>query len=70
MGMIDEQYKHHTLKEVVRQKEELFKELLDCKDEIRKLKKLLELNMRDFWELIDQRDWYYSLSELNKKRKV
>ena len=27
--------------------------------EIRQLEKLLELNMKDFWEVVDQRDWYY-----------
>jgi hypothetical protein len=27
--------------------------------EIRQLEKILELNMKDFWEVVDQRDWYY-----------
>jgi hypothetical protein len=27
--------------------------------EIRQLEKLLELNMKDFWDVCDQRDWYY-----------
>jgi hypothetical protein len=58
MGMIDKQYKN-TLQVCIEQKQELFEELLECKDKIRMLEKLLELNMKDFWEMCDQRDWYY-----------
>jgi hypothetical protein len=68
MGMIDAQLRNHTLKVCIQQKQELFEELLEAKDKIKMLEKLLELNMRDFWEMVDQRDWYYDLSELNKKR--
>lgn len=32
---------------------------IDLRKEIRQLEKLLELNMKDFWEVVDQRDWYY-----------
>jgi hypothetical protein len=32
---------------------------VDLRKEIRQLEKLLELNMKDFWEVVDQRDWYY-----------
>jgi hypothetical protein len=31
----------------------------ETKEEIKKLDKLLELNMNDFWDICDQRDWYY-----------
>ena len=58
MGMIDQQYKN-TLQVCIEQKEELFKELLDYKDKVRMLEKLTELNMNDFWDVVDQRDWYY-----------
>lgn len=27
--------------------------------EIRMLEKLIELNMKDLWDIADQRDWYY-----------
>jgi len=27
--------------------------------ELRMLEKLIELNMKDFHEVVDQRDWYY-----------
>ena len=57
--MIDEQLKHFTLKTVIKQKEELFIELLECKDKIRMLEKLIELNMNDLHNIADQRDWYY-----------
>lgn len=39
------------------------KEICDKIEEIWKenqmLKKLLDLNMNDFWDVVDQRDWYY-----------
>jgi hypothetical protein len=31
---------------------------VSLRKEIRQLEKLLELNMKDFWEVVDQRDWY------------
>ena len=67
MGMIDRQYKN-TLQLCIKHKEELFYELLEAKDKIKMLEKLLELNMKDFWEMVDQRDWYHNLYTLNKKR--
>ena len=27
--------------------------------ELRMLEKLIELNMKDLWDIADQRDWYY-----------
>lgn len=56
--MIDKQYKN-TLQVCIEQKQELFNELLEYKDKVRMLEKLLELNMKDFWEMCDQRDWYH-----------
>ena len=58
MGMIDKQYKN-TLQVCIEQKNELFKELLEYKDKVRMLEKLIELNMKDLWDIADQRDWYY-----------
>jgi hypothetical protein len=58
MGMIDRQYKN-TLQVCIEQKQELFEELLECKDRIRMLEKLIELNMKDLHDIADQRDWYY-----------
>ena len=45
MGMIDQQYKDHKLKEALKT--------------IEMLEKLIELNMNDLWDIADQRDWYY-----------
>lgn len=45
MGMIDQQYKDHELKEALKT--------------IKMLEKLMELNMNDLWDIADQRDWYY-----------
>ncbi len=39
--------------------DELDEENKRLKKEVQKLEKLIELNMRDFWEMTDQRDWYY-----------
>jgi len=58
MGMIDKQYKN-TLQVCIEQKEALFNELLEAKNKIRMLEKLIELNMKDLWDIADQRDWYY-----------
>jgi len=52
MGMIDAQYKDQVLRDTLKENERL-------KEEIVKLDKLLELNMKDFWDVCDQRDWYY-----------
>ena len=45
MGMIDEQCKDFKLKQ--------------AQKEIGLLEKLLELNMKDFHDVVEQRDWYY-----------
>lgn len=44
--MIDQQYKDHELKKALMT--------------IKMLEKLIELNMKDFHEVVDQRDWYYN----------
>ena len=46
MGMINEQYKDYELKKALKR--------------IEMLEKLIELNMNDFWDVVDQRDWYYN----------
>lgn len=45
MGMIDQQYKDYELKKALKT--------------IEMLEKLIELNMKDLWEIADQRDWYH-----------
>jgi len=52
MGMIDAQYRDQIYRDTLKENERL-------KEEIVKLDKLLELNMKDFWDICDQRDWYY-----------
>ena len=44
-GMIDEQCKFFKLKQ--------------AQEEIGLLEKLLELNMKDFHDVVEQRDWFY-----------
>ncbi len=71
--MIDEQYKDFILKDYERLKEdlELYKKVnLDLRKELTMCEKLVELNMKDFWELVDQRDWYYEeYQKLKEKSK-
>ncbi len=66
LGMIDEQYKSSFVKqmeeEIKRLQEDLslYKKVnLDLRKELTMLEKLVELNMKDFWNVCDQRDWYY-----------
>jgi hypothetical protein len=40
---------------------------VSLRKEIRQLEKLLELNMKDFWDVCDQRDWYYEEYQKLKK---
>lgn len=54
MGMIDQQYKDNELKKALKK--------------IDMLEKLVELNMKDFWEVVDQRDWYYEQYQKAKKK--
>ena len=52
MGMIDKQMKDQKLKDTLKENERLKKEVI-------MLEKLIELNMKDLWDIADQRDWYY-----------
>lgn len=50
------------LKEVERLKDdlELYRKVnLDLRKELTMLEKLNELNIKDLWDIADQRDWYY-----------
>jgi hypothetical protein len=40
---------------------------IDLRKEIRMLEKLIELNMKDLWDIADQRDWYYEEYQKLKK---
>jgi hypothetical protein len=39
--------------------DELDEENKRLKKEVKMLEKLIELNMKDLWDISDQRDWYY-----------
>jgi hypothetical protein len=43
---------------IIRQQVE--KENKELKRENQMLEKLIELNLKDLWDIVDQRDWYYS----------
>ena len=48
---------------------ELYKKVnIDLRKEIRMLEKLIELNMKDLWEIANQRDWYYEEYQKLKNR--
>ncbi len=64
--MIDEQYKDQIIKDLRKELERCFRDIklfsevnVSLRKEIRQLETLLELNMKDFWDVCDQRDWYY-----------
>ena len=38
----------------------IIQELKDCQLNCNHLKKIIELNLNDLWDIVDQRDWYYS----------
>lgn len=44
--MVDQQFKDYKFKEALKK--------------IEMLEKLIELNMKDLWDIADQRDWYYN----------
>ena len=60
MGMIDEQYKDQVLRDTLKENKEL-------KKEVQMLEKLIELNLKDLWDIADQRDWYYGEYQKLKK---
>jgi hypothetical protein len=43
-------------------------ELEKAKEQIEMLEKLIELNMKDLWDIADQRDWYYEEYQKLKNR--
>jgi len=59
VGMIDEQYKDHTIKTLYGCFRDVCKVNVSLRKEIKMLEKLIELNMKDLWDIADQRDWYY-----------
>lgn len=48
--------------------DELDEENKKLKKEVQKLEKLIELNMKDLWDIADQRDWYYEEYQKLKNR--
>ena len=66
IGMIDEQYKVQVIKDLREELQKAFENNtimmevnVKLRKEIRMLEKLIELNMKDLWDIVDQRDWYY-----------
>lgn len=55
MGVIDKQYMDN--------------ELTRALEKIKMLEKLIELNMKDLWDIADQRDWYYEEYQKLKSKK-
>lgn len=45
-------------------------ELVQAREKIKMLEKLIELNMNDFWDVVDQRDWYYNEYQKLKNKKI
>jgi hypothetical protein len=48
--------------------DELDEENKRLKKEVKMLEKLIELNMKDLWDIADQRDWYYEEYQKLKNR--
>ena len=64
--MVDEQYLPQIIKDLREELDKCFKDNsimmevnVKLRKEIRMLEKLIELNMKDLWDITDQRDWYY-----------
>jgi hypothetical protein len=76
--IIDEQYKTHLVKDydalklhnqvLIVGNEELDEENKRLKKEVKMLEKLIVLNMKDLWDIADQRDWYYEEYQKLKNR--
>jgi hypothetical protein len=69
--IIDEQYKTHLVKEYERLKDEveLYKKVnLSLRKELTMCEKLIELNIKDLWNIADQRDWYYEEYQKLKRK--
>jgi len=57
--------KDRIIKDLRKELERCFKDIklfsemnVSLRKEIRQLETLLELNMKDFWDVVEQRDWY------------
>ena len=66
VDMIDQQYQPQIIKDLREELDKAFKDNsimmevnVKLRKEIRMLEKLIELNMKDLWDIADQRDWYY-----------
>jgi hypothetical protein len=59
---LEEQVKECELgiKDLTIIRQQIEKENKELKQEIQMLEKLIELNLKDLWDIVDQRDWYYS----------
>jgi hypothetical protein len=75
MGMIDEQFKDHEFNRLKEENKQLKEEISEWKrmyetllKEATLTEKILELNMNDFWDVVDQRDWYYERHENLRER--
>jgi hypothetical protein len=73
--MIDEQYKDKIIKDLREELERCFRDIrifsevnVSLRKEIRMLEKLIEFNMKDLWDIADQRDWYYEEYQKLKKQ--
>lgn len=73
--MIDEQFKDHEFNRLKEENKQLKEEISEWKrmyetllKEATLTEKILELNMNDFWDVVDQRDWYYERHENLRER--
>jgi septal ring factor EnvC (AmiA/AmiB activator) len=59
---LEEQVKECELeiKDLTIIRQQIEKENKELKQEVQMLEKLIELNLKDLWDIVDQRDWYYS----------
>jgi archaellum component FlaC len=62
----ENEYKDKIIKDLREELNRCFRDIklfskvnVSLRKEIRQLETLLELNMKDFWDVCDQRDWYY-----------
>jgi chromosome segregation ATPase len=46
----------------------IIQELNECRKTCQQLEKLIELNLKDLWDIADQRDWYWHQYEKLKEK--